>query len=174
MQNSDYTIRLETAEDAAELTQFTQEVFGPGMKARAAYFLRETISHEPQLSFVAEQDGKLIGSVRLTKFIWGEQTALMLGPLGVLSPYKGKGVGRDLMEASVSAAKSDVQKGGPPIIMLVGDLAYYKPFGFKIIPQNRIELPRPADPARILACELSEDTLEQFSGPATRFKKSQT
>ena len=92
----------------------------------------------------------------------------MLGPLGVLPQYKGQGVGKNLMLAAVSAAKTAAQQAGPPIIMLVGDLEYYKPFGFSQVAPGQITLPRPADPNRILKCELVDGVAENYSGAATR------
>ncbi len=168
MQNIDPIIRPEMAEDALEIKLITAKIFGPGMRARAAYYLREGVPHEMRLSFVAELGGEIIGSVRLTCFMWGDNTALMLGPLGVLPQYKGQGVGRSLMFKAINEAKSNVADGGPPIVMLVGDLDYYKPFGFSRIEADKILLPRPADPQRVLKCELVDGVANQFQGAATR------
>lgn len=169
MSSSQFSIRLEKAADTSSIKILTTTVFGPAMLTRAAYALREGVSHEMYLSFVAELEGKIIGSVRLTKILWGKNPALMLGPLGVLPNYKSQGVGKALMFAAIEAAKQDVKKGGAPILMLVGDLKYYAPFGFINIPPGQIVLPRPADPNRILACELTPKSLEDYHGAATRF-----
>ncbi|MEP4290357.1 MAG: N-acetyltransferase, partial [Rhizobiaceae bacterium] len=155
MSITDLIVRSETPEDADCLEILTETVFGPGMRARAAYFLREGVAHEMDLSFVAQCGERVIGTVRLTKVCWGSDTVLMLGPLAVLPELKGQGIGKSLMRKAVEAAglKSGGGvvghgEGGAPLIMLVGDLDYYKNFGFVRIPPAKISLPRPADPTR--------------------------
>lgn len=162
------SIRLESAEDASAIDNLTQIVFGPAMLARAAYALREGVLHEMSLSFVAELGGAIIGSVRLTHIMWGSGKVLMLGPLGVLPWHKNQGAGKALMQAAVAAGRLQAQQGFAPLIVLVGDLDYYAPFGFERIPAGQISLPRPADPARILACELVEGSLSKHQGAAAR------
>ena len=172
MTSLDFSVRLEESQDALHIDQLVSTVFGPGMFARAAYALREGVPHEPELSFIATLDGELIGSVRLTKILWGKNRALMLGPLAVLQQHAGMGVGKALMNASVEASQSLVSQHGCNVIMLVGDLSYYQPFGFKRIPHGKIVLPRPADPYRILATELSEDALAEYSGVASAMNRN--
>lgn len=164
-----FAIRGEQPEDTACLESLALDVFGPGMRARAAYYLREGVDHEMDLSFVVESDGKPVGTVRLTKVAWGEKTVLMLGPLAVLPAYKGKGAGKLLMQTAVEQATKKAQTGECPLIILVGDLAYYQPFGFQRISPAKISLPRPADPARILACELVPGSLGELSGAVSRY-----
>ncbi|MEE9314878.1 MAG: N-acetyltransferase [Rhizobiaceae bacterium] len=169
MSSSSISVRLEKADDFTTIETLTATVFGPAMLTRAAYALREGVPHESSLSFVAEQAGEIIGSVRLTKIMWGNTPALMLGPLGVLRKYKSQGTGKALMVAAVEAAKNESQSGGPAVIVLVGDYDYYAPFGFKSIPNGQISMPRPADPNRMLVYELVEGSLLKFYGPANRF-----
>lgn len=163
-----WSIRHEADSDASSIENLTKVVFGPGMFTRAAYALREGVEHELALSFVAELNGQIVGSVRLTTIMWGGKPALMLGPLGVLPYYKNLGIGKRLMETAVAEARAACSNGSPEVMMLVGDFAYYAPFGFKRIPADNISLPRAADPQRILVCELVESAAEHFKGPATR------
>ncbi|MEM9734460.1 MAG: N-acetyltransferase [Pseudomonadota bacterium] len=163
----DFSIRLERASDAAAIAQITATVFGPGMLTRAAYALREDVEHDGRLSFVATAKGDEtpVASVRLTTVRWGDKEALMLGPLCVLPEVKNQGLGKALMQQAVLEAQRLTEIGEcPPLIMLVGDLPYYAPFGFKTIVPGKITLPRPADPARTLACELLPNVLETYSG----------
>ena len=169
MYNVDCTVRVELPQDADFLESLTEKIFGPGMRARAAHFLREGVEQEMGLSFVAERSGQIVGTVRLTKVNWGGDVVLMLGPLAVLPELKGKGIGKSLMAAAVEAAKLKCAEGdGQPAIFLVGDLSYYGTFGFVRIPPAQISLPRPADPLRVLACELKEGCLSGLSGAVTR------
>lgn len=161
-----FTVRQEAADDACHVESLIAAVFGPGMTTRAAHVLREGVPHVATLSFVAEWQGALVGSVRLTPIWWGAREILMLGPLGVSRSQAGMGIGRALMQASVEAARAEVQETGRGVIFLVGDLPYYAPFGFSTIAPGRIRLPRPADPARVLACELTPGALSLCEGTA--------
>ncbi|MFD0915780.1 GNAT family N-acetyltransferase [Pseudahrensia aquimaris] len=167
MTNPSLTIRPERLDDAPLIETITWSVFGPGMTARAAYVLREGVDHEMPLSFVAELNGAIIGTVRLTKVCIGDDIALMLGPLAVLTEHKSKGAGKLLMAEAVKASREHSRQGGPKAIMLVGDEPYYGPFGFKRVPAGSIVLPRPADPNRILVCALEEGVV--LGGVASRF-----
>ncbi len=166
---SSFLIRQEIAADSPSIETLTKTVFGPSIFTRAAYLLREGVPHETQLSFVAEDKGMIIGSVRLTKVLWGKSPIYMLGPLGVLPNYKSRGIGKALMGESVKAAK---ELGELPLVMLVGDAAYYSPFGFKPIPSDKIRLPRPVDPSRVLVCDLWGGGLSKFEGKVIRFMRS--
>ena len=169
MKTIDFTIRGELPEDDACIDSLTEEVFGPGMRARAAYFLREGVDHIAQLSFVAIRQDEIVGTVRLTPVCWGGDVVLMLGPLAVRQQLKGRGVGKLLMKSAVQTAREHLPgANGHKAILLVGDLDYYRPFGFVRVDPASILLPRPADPLRVLACELEEGCLDKLSGPVTR------
>ena len=161
---TDYTVRPESISDAAKIESLTETVFGPGMRARAAYFLREGVDHTMALSFVVESRDAVVGTVRLTPVVWGKTVVLMLGPLAVLQSLKGKGIGKLLMHTAVDAANVRAKGEGEPLIILVGDLDYYAPFGFQQISPTKITLPRPADPSRVLACELVPGALVSMQG----------
>ena len=59
-------------------------------------------------------------------------------------------VGKALMRLSMDAAR----QRGHRLVVLVGDLPYYQPFGFGTVPAGRVILPGPVDPARLLWAEL--------------------
>ena len=161
----DFIIRAEAPADATSIDGVVRRAFGPGMNARAASALREGVPHAAEHALVAVHDEKLVGTVRFTPFHWGETLALMLGPLAVDPSEKSRGIGRSLMQQSMGALRSQPPEG-IGLVMLVGDLDYYAPFGFKSVPPGRIILPRPADPARTLVCELKTGALEGVSGTA--------
>ncbi len=165
-----FTITPELTAHFDDIETITQLIFGPGMFARAAYRLREGVMPEPHLSFVALRDSKVIGSVRQTQILIGDQPALLLGPLGVLPDYKNGGIGKALMQAAIIAAKENSLASGANVILLVGDHAYYKPFGFCQVPQNHIVMPRPVDLGRTLVLELEDNALAKTSGVARPFK----
>ena len=163
-----FTIRLENPKDHEEIEALAALVFGPGRFSRAAFRLREGIAFEPGLSFVALDGSRIIGSVRLTKILIGKRLALILGPLMRLPGARGIGIGRELMNRALLAAK----KQKIPYVILVGDQDYYKPFGFERIPHGKITLPGPVDPQRLLGCELAENAAQCYAGNATQYFKS--
>jgi predicted N-acetyltransferase YhbS len=163
MTTSAFTYRLEQPGDSHTIETLHAEVFGPGRFAKSAYRLREGVRHDPALSFVAECDGAMVASVRLTPIRIGSRPALLLGPLVVDPVYKGQGAGKTLVRISLEAAK----KAGHEIVLLVGDEPYYGPLGFSQLPPYAVTMPGPADPRRVLVAGLVEGALEGLSGPAT-------
>ena len=162
-------IRAEAPEDDASVEQLSADAFGPGRFARAAFRLREGVEREAALSFVALMKNgsgveELVGSVRLTRISIGGQSALVLGPLVVVRARKNLGIGRELMNRALDEAR----RLGHRFVILVGDYSYYAKFGFHNVPPGRITLPGPADPARILYCELEPGSLAEYRGTATR------
>ncbi|MEL6965955.1 MAG: N-acetyltransferase [Pseudomonadota bacterium] len=169
-----FQIALETVDDHAAVDALTWRVFGPGMVARAAYALREGVPHEPSLAFLAkEPDGAVIGTVRFTRVRWGGEPAWMLGPLAVAKKRNGLGIGSALMRTAMAACGQQAEEAGIQTVLLVGDLAYYEPFGFQRIPPGNAILPRPAAPNRILVCPLNQAPKNHPSGRVERWIKSQ-
>lgn len=151
----------ETVAHDLEIEEINAEAFGPGRFTRAAYAIREGGPHRRDLSFVALSGGSVIASVRMTPIAAGQGRALLLGPLAVRPAFKNLGIGRKLAMMALDAARRD----GWKIVILVGDAPYYSPLGFsKIIPYGQISMPRPVDPARLLACELEENALDRLTG----------
>lgn len=155
-----YDIRLETPEDDAAIEDLHAGAFGPGRFARTAFRIREGVPQDARLSFVAEADGELLGSVRLTPILIGEARAQLLGPLAVSPSYKSVGIGRALMRRALQEAAML----GEALVLLVGDLPYYGPFGFNRVPPGRIVLPGPVDPERLLIAELLKGAAASASG----------
>ena len=139
---------------ADQIEALNDRAFGPGRFTRTAYRLREGLDAEPDLCFVAllAQSSKsaLAGSVRQTRISIGHSPALLLGPLVVDNTYKNLGIGRELMNRTLQAARCAKHAH----ILLVGDLPYYERFGFTQIPRGTIDLPGPVDPERLLICNL--------------------
>ena len=154
------TILTEKPEDAAAIERLHERTFGPGRYARTAYRIRERRGHQLELSYTARIGTLLVGSVRLTPVRIGETPALLLGPLTIEPPFRERGIGKAMMERALREAK---QKGHR-LVVLVGDEPYYARVGFKRVPNGAIKMPGPADPARILAAELSEGALKDVSG----------
>jgi len=150
----------ETPAHDDEIDLINDEAFGPGRFARAAYKIREGGPHDRALSFVAKAGDLVVGSVRLTPIAAGAGRGHMLGPLAVRPAFKSAGIGRTLVALSMDAAR----RAGSPLVMLVGDAPYYGPLGFVRVPANQIQMPRPVDPQRLLACELQAGSLAKLQG----------
>jgi len=155
------TILSETANDAQAIERLHDRTFGPGRFVLSAYRLREHIDHVLDLSFTARIGTLLVGSVRQLPVVIGETRALLLGPLTVEPPFRGRGVGRALLERALKDAKAK----GHRLVLLVGDEAYYSRAGFKTVPKGRATMPGPVDYNRLLVAELVDDAFEGVSGP---------
>jgi predicted N-acetyltransferase YhbS len=154
------TILPETAKDAQAIARLHERTFGPGRFALSAYRLREHVDHLLDLSFTARIGTLLVGSVRQLPITIGDTPALMLGPLTVEPPFRGRGVGRALLERALG----DARARGHRLVVLVGDEPYYGNVGFKKIPKGRAIMPGPVDPDRLLVAELVEGTFDNVSG----------
>jgi predicted N-acetyltransferase YhbS len=155
-------IEPETPRDAEAISRLEERVFGPGRFARTAYRLRETTPPDLALSFVARVGTLLVGANAMTPILIGEAPALLLGPLIVEPVFRGRGIGEALVTRSLDAARS----AGGRLAILVGDEPYYTKMGFVRTPPERILMPGPVDPARLLHCELRPGAFANVSGKA--------
>jgi predicted N-acetyltransferase YhbS len=161
MSDLSLTILPEIEADSLAIERLHERTFGPGRYAKSAYRLREGIAHVPDLSFTARIGTLLVGSVRLSPIRIGEAKALLLGPLTVEPPFRERGIGHALIARALAEAKNR----GHQLVVLVGDEPYYEKAGFKRIPKGRATMPGPADPARLLVCELADGAFDGVSGP---------
>ena len=70
---------------------------------------------------------------------------MLLGPLTVEPPFRGRGIAKALIARALEEAK----KKGEKLVVLVGDEPYYGPLGFKKIPKGRASMPGPVDPGAL-------------------------
>ena len=154
------TILPETAADAQPIERLHERTFGPGRFVLSAYRLREHVDHRLDLSFTARIGTLLVGSVRQLPVCIGDTPALLLGPLTVEPPFRGRGVGRALLDRALRDAKAK----GHRLVLLVGDEAYYSRVGFKAVPKGRATMPGPVDYSRLLVAELVDGAFTNVSG----------
>src|SRR6202012_2110563 len=95
----------ETANDALPIERLHERTFGPGRFVLSAYRIREHGDHLLDLSFPARIGTLLVGSVRQFPILVGDTKALLLGPLTVEPPFRGRGVGRALLDLALSQAR---------------------------------------------------------------------
>ncbi len=135
-------IQAETVFDAAAVARVVEAAFGPGRLAKTAERLRE--GRDPAVGFVARQDGRIVGSVRLWTITIGGTQALFLGPIAVERTERNAGIGAELVTTCVDWAR----EAQAPGVLLVGDPPYFERFGFQRI--DGAVMPGPVDPARLL------------------------
>jgi predicted N-acetyltransferase YhbS len=159
-----WEIRPEEPSDATQIDALVAKSFGPGRYAKTAWRLREGVSPQKGLSFVAIEGDVLRGSVRFWPIAVGGDIALLLGPLAVETEQRGRGVGVGLMNRGVEEARAL----GHRAIILVGDAPYYARAGFAPLPAGKIKFPGPVDSARILGLALVEGALDSLGGDVRR------
>lgn len=159
-----YTYVRENEAHDTEIDEINAEAFGPGRFARAAQRIREQGGHDRNCSFVALEDGAVIGSVRMTPVTAGEGRAMLLGPLAVRPDHKNLGIGRKLMDLAIDAAR---QAHATPAVILVGDLPYYARAGFVRAGHGKVTFPGPVDPKRILVLSLCDGAADRLQGLVT-------
>src|SRR6201990_3523842 len=149
MNDLSLTISPEAPNDAQAIERLHARTFGPGRFVLSAYRIREHVDHVMALSFIARIGTLMVGSVRQLPICVGNTPALLLGPLTVEPPFRGRGIAKALLERALDEAR----KKGHRLIVLVGDEPYYGRVGFKRIPRGMATMPGPVDPARLLVCE---------------------
>ena len=157
---------------AAQSEVLLDRAFGIGRRTKTSYRFREGETAVPGLSFgmwLAASDScagggevALVAVISFWRLKIGDEgdDAIMLGPLAVEPVLQGKGLGRRLMEHALDEA----MRLGHKLVILVGDEPYYAPFGFSRVPDGRLLLPGPVDPARLLFRELQPGAFDGVSG----------
>ena len=160
MSDLSLTILAETGNDAQAIERLHERTFGPGRFVLSAYRIRERVDHVLDLSFTARIGTLLVGSVRQLPVVIGSTSAMLLGPLTVEPPFRGRGVGRGLLDRALKDAKAK----GHRLVLLVGDEPYYGRVGFKPVPKGRAIMPGPVDYSRLLVAELVDGAFTGVSG----------
>jgi predicted N-acetyltransferase YhbS len=155
------TIRNETHRDVDAREQLLDRVWGPSRFGKTAQRLREGRSPAAGLSLIAEQDGKVVGTVRLWHVCAGPgRPVLLLGPLAVDEAWRCRGIGSTLMRRALGAAG----RRGHNAVILVGDAPYYQRFGFSAAKTGALWLPGAFERRRLLGCELKAGSLDGVRG----------
>jgi putative acetyltransferase len=105
-----------------------RRAFGDEDVPRIAVELRASDVYEADLSFVAVDEGAVVGHVMNTwSGLEGSTVRLLqLSPLGVLPERQGRGFGAALVRASLEGGC----RHGQPLLLVEGNPAYYGRFGF--------------------------------------------
>lgn len=168
MNKTDFNIRLEEKKDYRIVEEITREAFwnlhAPGLNGNEDYYAHILREHEdfiPELDFVIETDGKIIGNVMYSK-AWlvdengTRKTILSFGPLSIHPDYQRQGFSRVLLEHSFEKAR----ELGYDVIVIFGHPCNYISRGFMSCKRFNICLEGDIFPCALLVKELVPNALD--------------
>ena len=160
------TIRNEEETDYERVEKITREAFYnmymPGcVEHYLVHIMREHEDFVPELDFVLERDGEVVGNIMYTKARLvdenkEEKEILTFGPISVLPGYQRMGYGKLLMEHSFERAKAL----GYDVIVIFGSPANYVSSGFKSCKKYHVCMENGKYPAAMMVKELVSGTLD--------------
>ena len=153
-------VRSEFLSDIEAREDLLDAAMGEGRFRKTSARLREGRMPAHGLSLIAEEDGDVVGTVRLWNVSAGGRDALLLGPLAVAPDRQSAGIGGRLMRAAIARA----EELGHSAILLVGDAPYYSRFGFTTEATSKLRMPGPYERSRFLARELVPGALAGATG----------
>ncbi|HJQ72082.1 MAG TPA: N-acetyltransferase [Actinomycetota bacterium] len=127
-------MRLERPDDRAAALDVERVAFGSEAEVDIVRAVRD---EDGSFALVAEEEGRIIGHVQMSRAWAGSTAILALGPIGVLPERRRQGAGRALIESAATEARSR----GEVAVILLGDPALYPRFGFE--PATRYGLRNP-------------------------------
>ena len=169
-------IRLERKEEQRQVEHLVREsfwnVYRPGcLEHYVLHCLREDEAFIPELDFVLEKDGELIGQVI---FMRAEIQAddgrripiLTMGPIGIAPQWKRQGYGKKLLDFALEKA-TDFGAGA---VCFEGNIDFYGKSGFTVASAFGIRyhgLPEGEDASFFLCKELIDGYLDGVTGEYT-------
>jgi putative acetyltransferase len=147
------TVRTEIAEDAPAVARVLAAAFGRPDEARMVEAIRASAGYVPELAFVAEDEGEVVGCVLLSYvgLAGSERRLLELAPLAVSPKRRREGIGGALTRAALAAADAR----GEPLVLVLGHPGYYVRFGFRRSDELGLESPQPAWHAAFMVAPLA-------------------
>jgi len=160
-----FHLTTERPEDGPAIEALLDRAFGPDRHAKISYRYRSDVPPVRELSRVAraDNDGRLLGTIRYWPVAIGGQAALLLGPVAAEPALKGRGIGVALIRDTLDAAAwMNASR-----IVLVGDIGYYKRFGFVSAAPMGLHMPG-ENPDRLLALALARNAFAGVAGAVER------
>ncbi len=166
----DISIRNENENDYRIVEELTREAFWnlyvPGCCEHfVLHNLRNSPDFIPELDFIAQKDGKIVGHIVYTRgIIQAEQgqkkEVICFGPVSVPPALQKQRIGSALINHSLAAAR----KMGFPAVCIYGDPRYYSRFGFRCAEKYDIKTADGKFAVALLALELKPGVLNGLSG----------
>ncbi|MFL5931582.1 MAG: GNAT family N-acetyltransferase [Gaiellaceae bacterium] len=137
-------IRPETEADYDAVAELTAAAFGKGDEARLVEAIRGSKEYVPELTLVAEENGRIVGHVMYSySELGGSDTRLLqLSPLSVAPDRQRAGIGSALTRKSLRLADERRE----PLVLVLGHPTYYPRFGFRPASTLGLEAPNPEWP----------------------------
>jgi predicted N-acetyltransferase YhbS len=167
IQMENIKIRLETELDYRAVEELTRNAFWNVYKPGADehYFVHTMRNHPdfiPELAFVLEKDGEIIGNIMYTK-AWLEdengnkKEIVSFGPLCLAPEYQRLKLGKKLIEHSFEVAR----KMGYDVNIIFGNPGNYVGSGFVSCRKKRVSCFQKGNyPTALLVCELIPGVLD--------------
>ncbi len=115
--------------------------------------LRKGNAFIPELSLIAEMDGKIVGHIMFTKALVENKPVLALAPLAVLPEYQRKGIGTALIKEGHRIA----EELGYGYSVVLGSEKYYPRAGYIPAEKLGIKPPFPVPGENFMACKLKKE-----------------
>lgn len=136
---------------------------GEAMGEAIAQLAKDFLDHPDTISISVEREGKLVGNVLFTPFVFTDHRdtkCYLLAPCGVSPHHQGTGVGKELMEKSIEHLNSI----GTDAIFVLGVPTFYPLYGYA--PTDK-QTPYPdllTAPEAWMALELTKGAFARLSG----------
>lgn len=140
-------IRREKEEEYENVENLIREafwdVYRPGCNEHLVlHHLRKAVSFIPELDYVSEIDGELVGHIAYSRmFITKEhimsEQVIAFGPISVLPKVQKMGIGKELIKYTMQKAS----ELGYKAVMITGSDQYYPKLGFEKASDYQVYLP---------------------------------
>ena len=173
MIKNDYIIRLEKTEDYAETENLVREafwnVYKPGCDEHfVLHCLRKDTDFVPELDFVMEKDGRVIGQIVFVRAVISKDDGTVLpvltfGPVCIHTDFHRQGYGKILLDFALEKAR----KMGFGAVFIEGNINFYRHCGLTYAREYGIRyrgLPQAADDSFFLCKELEKGFLNGVTG----------
>jgi putative acetyltransferase len=135
-------VRAERTGDEQELAALIDAAFGDTETSEFTAQIRASPGYVPELTFVADDQGELVGFTMLSYVRAGERDVLILTPMAVRPDRQRSGVGKQVVRAAIAAADERRE----PVLLVEGVPSYYPQFGFRSASELGFERPDPRIP----------------------------
>ncbi len=132
-------IRTEEARDHDAVREILVRAFGRPDEADQIEKLRRDAMWLPEMSFVAEHDGAVVGHCVMVRMDVGGDEALAMSPVAVDPDHQRRGIGSALIRWALVTAETRQE----PMVVAAGKPNYYSRFGFEAAHLHGVHGPFP-------------------------------